>query len=432
MKRGFRKFGERGKAAAFKEMKQLHDRVVFEPIKYEELTKLEKRRAMESLIFTVEKRDKTVKARTCANGSTQRGYIERDQAASPTASTEAIIIMDVMTSDVPNAFVQTDIDQSGERIIMKIRGALVDMLVEMDPTTYQNHVIERNGEKVLYVRMLKALYGMLTASLLYYKKFKKDIEEIGFQLNPYEPCVANRTIGNKQHTITWHVDDIKSSHIDPKVNDNFHEWLEKTYGEDGIGKVKSTRGKKHEYLAMRFDFNRKGKVGLDMTDYIKQMVNEFPYAITKTMVSWNENLFKVNENESTLNEEKKKVFHTFVMKGMFACKRGRQDIQPGIAFLSTRTTKSNSGDWNKLLKLMGFLSATQDDVMYLEADNWQRIEWFVDAAFAVHYDFKSHTGAICSLGGGSMISTSTKQKVNTRSSTEAELVSLDDVISKFL
>jgi hypothetical protein len=61
-------------------MTQIHDQVVFEPISIEEMTKLEKKRAMESLIFLTEKRDETVKARVCASGSTQRAYISREEA----------------------------------------------------------------------------------------------------------------------------------------------------------------------------------------------------------------------------------------------------------------------------------------------------------------------------------------------------------------
>ena len=73
-------------------MKQLHDRIVFKPIRVENLTELEKKRAMESLMFLVEKRDGRKKARTVANGSTQRSYIPKEEAASPTASTDSIII----------------------------------------------------------------------------------------------------------------------------------------------------------------------------------------------------------------------------------------------------------------------------------------------------------------------------------------------------
>ena len=67
--------------------------------------------------------------------------------------------------------------------------------------------------------MKKALYGMLQSSLLYYKKFRKDLEGIGFVVNPYDPCVANRIINGSQHTVTWHVDDLKSSHKNPRIND---------------------------------------------------------------------------------------------------------------------------------------------------------------------------------------------------------------------
>jgi hypothetical protein len=97
------------------------------------MTQLERKRAMESLIFLVEKRDGRVKARTCANGNTQRAYMERNDAASPTAITESILIIatidakqkrDVMTADIPNAFVQMDVDEinqvKGEGIIVKI------------------------------------------------------------------------------------------------------------------------------------------------------------------------------------------------------------------------------------------------------------------------------------------------------------------------
>ena len=52
---------------------------------------------------------------------------------------------------------------------MKIRGPLVDMLVEIDPMTYKDHVVLKNGKKVLYVHVLKAIYGMLQSAMLFYK-----------------------------------------------------------------------------------------------------------------------------------------------------------------------------------------------------------------------------------------------------------------------
>jgi hypothetical protein len=78
------------------------------------------------------------------------------------------------------------------------------------------------------------------------------------------------------------------------------------------------------------------------------------------------------------------------------------------------------------------LNTTSEDVLVLKIDKSHCIKWYVDAAFAVHHNKKSHTGASMTLGNGLIYSTSTKQKIYTQSSAEAELVSLDDVISKIL
>ena len=151
-------------------------------------------------------------------------------------------------------------------------------------------------------------------------------------MNPYDICVTNRIVQGKQHTITWHVDDVKSSHVDPKVNDDFYEWCVKMYGE--IGEVKNVRGKKHDYLAMILDYSEKGKLKVDMKYYIKAMVDDFPldFGERQTTAPWNDKLFKVIEKEKKLNEKERKIFHTFVMKSMFLCKRARPDISPGINF----------------------------------------------------------------------------------------------------
>jgi hypothetical protein len=115
---------------------------------------------------------------------------------------------------------------------------------------------------------------------------------------------------------------------------------------------------------------------------------------------------------------------------MFLVKRGRSDVLPGVAFLSSRVREPNLGDWAKLVRLLGFLKKTREDVLTLEADDTQSLYWMIDASFGVHSEFKSHTGAIFTMGKGAVISDSTKQKVNSRSSTEAELKGIDDEIGK--
>ncbi len=133
--KGVKQFGKKEKEAAMKVIKELDNRDVFGPIRVENLSILERKRAIESLIFLPEKRDGTIKGRTLTNGSTQRSYVDRDKAASPIATTESQIITAsidayqgryVMTADKPNKFVHTHVGkkEKGERIVMKICGAL--------------------------------------------------------------------------------------------------------------------------------------------------------------------------------------------------------------------------------------------------------------------------------------------------------------------
>ena len=79
-----------------------------------------------------------------------------------------------------------------------------------------------------------------------------------------------------------------------------------------------------------------------------------------------------------------------------------------------------------------FFKETQNFVAELDTNDSQTIQWHVDASFAVHNDFKSHTGITMTLRKGTITSVSTKQKANARSSTESELIGIDDGVAKIL
>ena len=143
---------------------------------------------------------------------------------------------------------------------------------------------------------------------MFYNKLRKDLEDSGFVVNPYDPCVANKEVRGSQITVVWHVDDMKISHKQPEVVSSFMEYIEKKYG--SIGKVKVTRGKIHEYLGMTLDYSENGKVKIDMTKYIKKdMIAEFPKKDMEgtSVTPANDNLFKVNEHSPPLGNQQKKA-----------------------------------------------------------------------------------------------------------------------------
>jgi hypothetical protein len=221
--------------------------------------------------------------------------------------------------------------------------------------------------------------------------------------------------------------------VDPQVNEEFAKWCENTYGSDDLGHVKVVRGKVHNYLAMIMDFTQAGALIIDMKYYIEGMLEEFPYKVKSTKTTpWTKKLLKLQEDAKEVEEARHSIFHTYVMKAMFLCKRARPDIDQAIAFFSSRVKHTYEGDWNKLLRVLSFLKGTINKVLTLEADDTNTLTWYIDLSFAVHSDMKSHTGAVFTMGKGAILSSLTKQKVNSRSSTESEMIGIDDKISKVL
>ena len=79
---------------------------------------------------------------------------------------------------------------------------------------------------------------------------------------------------------------------------------------------------------------------------------------------------------------------------------------------------------------MKYLNGTIELYLTISIDDLKLIKWYVDASFAVHPNYKSQTGSVMTMGNGAIQSGSTKQKINARSSTEAELIGVDDEIGK--
>jgi hypothetical protein len=172
-----------------------------------------------------------------------------------------------------------------------------------------------------------------------------------------------------------------------------------------------------------------------MRDSVMTMLEAFPEnQIPDGVVSapWKDDLFKVCEESPKLKPEASEQFHTTTAQGLFVCKRGRPDVSPAIAFFTTRIKSPTIEDWEKLMRMMQYLKQTREDMLTLSADGSMEIKWHVDAALGVNPDFKSHTGGTMTMGRGAIVSISRKQKLNTRSSTEAELVAVDDVIGPML
>ena len=185
---------------------------------------------------------------------------------------------------------------------------------------------------------------------------------------------------------------------------------------------------------MTFDYGEKGVLNVRMERYMEKMISEFPGGLKKTDVALTpagQDLFDKGDGKA-LNNNQREIFHTMVAKGLFIGKRARGDILQVISVLASRVQDPNKNDWGKLIRMLKYLNGTKKRCLRVSIDDIRVLKWYVDASFAVHPDFKSHTGASMIWGQGSVANMSRKQKLNTRSSTEAELVAVDDAVTMIL
>eukprot|EP00957_Ditylum_brightwellii_P009612 724568-Ditylum_brightwellii.AAC.1 len=259
LKEGLKKFKKEGEDAVKEEFQQLHQKETFTPMAPQDLTHEQKKIALNSLMFITKKGCGRVKARQCMNGCKQRNMYSKEEAASPMVSTKAILLIsiidakegqDVATTDIPVAYLNADMD---DKVIMVMEGQLAELIVQTVPELYQKYLgVRKNNKPILYIKLCKALYGCLKSALLFYNKLMGDLQDLGFEVNPYDPCVANKMVRGKQMTICWHVDDLKISHVNSREVTKMLKILENKYR-----KMKTTRGKVHDYLGMTLDYRKK-------------------------------------------------------------------------------------------------------------------------------------------------------------------------------
>ena len=151
-------YGERAIAAIFKEYKQMQDMDVLGALNPDELTNDQKRQALRAVNLIKFKRCGKVKGRLCANGAPHRKIIPREEAKSPTVSTDGLFDValisaherrHIITFDVPGAYLHAGIPSDKFRIL-KLEGKYVDIMCEINPE-YAQYVRYENGKKVLYL-----------------------------------------------------------------------------------------------------------------------------------------------------------------------------------------------------------------------------------------------------------------------------------------
>ena len=427
IRRGIKEYGERAMNSMFEEFNQLIEKKVFEPVVKEQLTPGQLKTIMRSLMFMKVKRDGRLKSRFCADGSIQSEFLDVSEWSSPTVLTDAMIMTAIIEAFERRYVKVADIE--GAYLAANMEG---DNFIELDETTtaavlqirpeWKRFVLP-NGR--LVVRLRQALYGCVQSAKLFYEHVSGVLQGFGFIANPYEKCVFNKDYKGVQCTVTLYVDDLKISCKDPQGVEEVLDELRRVYKT-----ITVKEGKVLDYLGMKLDYSKDGVVSIGMGGLIDEVFEDLPVDnkvkdATSPAIS---NLFSVNPNSEKLNQLGKEKFHSLVAKLLYIAKRGRPDILTAVSFLTTRVSQPDVDDQKKLERLVSYMHGTKDMVLTLGAKDLEELHAYVDASHAIHPDAKSHTGLAVTLGMGSFMTRSSKQKIVAKSSTVAELIGVSDAL----
>jgi hypothetical protein len=199
--------------------------------------------------------------------------------------------------------------------------------------------------------------------------------------------------------------------------------------------VDNTHRTKNNYLGVDMEFKDDGMLDVSMVAYLKNVIVEFPEMISRKVATpTGDHWFQIREGKEAkaLEEERSLAFHHTVAQLLFMATRARRGIQTAVAFLTTQVKTPDEDNWGKLKRVLKYLNGTKYLKLNLTVDDLGLLKWYVDGSHNVHWDCKGHGGAMFTMGKGATSSYSRMVKLNTRSLTEMELVTVDMFMPEML
>ncbi len=431
IKAAMRAYPAEAKTAIHTELKQMLDKRVWTPVMTRSLTQDQRKAVIRSSMFLKEKISPTgefekIKARLVAGGDQQDKSLYTNLSAA-TAATSSVFMVAAIAAregrkiavvDITGAYLNANMSTE-VTVHMRIDKSLTDMITRMDES-YVPYVRQDGG---CTVRLEKALYGCVESAALWGEHIKGTLLRDGFIQNPYEVCCYNKMNKDEQISVVIHVDDLLITSIQMRYIDELITVLTRTYKD-----IRTVTGDALGYLGMLFDFSVLGEVKITAPAFIKDMLTSCRTPSIAVSPA-TEQLFEVRDDtELSVSADDKEYFHSFVAKLLYLGKRVRPEILTAVALLTTRVNKCNQDDLNKLHRVLSYINGSSDRGIILRIGEGPiTVRAYIDAAYGVHADAKSHTGCAIIIGdSGASYNRSAKQKIVTKSSTEAELVALSD------
>ena len=419
-----REHGTVADEAVLSEIAQLMEKGVLEVV---EPAQAKGNQILYSHIFLKEKRDQSgklikVKGRLVAGGDKQdRQVYTVERRTSPTIHTESLFMlislaaskhMDLASIDIEGAFLEPVLD---DVVYMYLDKDMSDIVVKARPELARF----RNYKGQLVTKLLRALYGLVQASRLWYILLSETLMSFGFKRSKIDKCIFYGRLLGYLMFIGVHVDDMGVLYEHMAGVRELERLLNTRFNKANVDTSNPL-----DFLGMRLT-TTEDAIFADMKRFVKESCDSWGTTSPVSTPATTE-LFQVDETSPLLSEPKAKAHHTGAAKLLYVSKRTRPDVLTAVSACCGRVISPTEQDWCKLDRVFRYLHGTPDLGLKFVKGRPLKLNCFCDAAFACHTDYKSRTGVVIMCNSAPVATKSSKQTMTTKSTPECELVSLSD------
>ena len=325
----------------------------------------------------------------------------------------------IETADVVQAFLLTPMNKSKGRTFVRIRkGKLVDIMIALFPEL--RAFLAPDGS--LLFELDSYVYGLKAAAAEFNGLIDKVFRELGFHPTEVDQCLYVKNTKYGIHTLSTHVDDVLSVAPNQKLQDQFMDQFGKKL------KIKRHGGNVLSYIGLTITRNPKtGDIRLTQDHYVKELIKKFEPTGKMVESPAGSELFANNEKSSvTLNAKEKQYYQSLIMSLMYLARLTRPDILFPTTYLATKSSNPSALDLLKAKRIVKYIASAPNIGINYYSNSSMKLMIHADASHLVHPDGFGHTGIVITLGNSVVFARSVKQKMQTLSSTESEMIALQE------
>ena len=337
----------------------------------------------------------------------------------------------MIVGDIPSAYLQAKHKPADGKPVFIVADKHTSTLIAEAHPEYQDYIMP-NGTMILKVK--KAMYGLVESAWLWYKELEKHLTSIGYKSATSDRALFyKRTIKDgvciASNIASVHVDDIASAATPgkegKKLEDEFWNSMESKW--PGI---KKQTGPHHRHLSWNiYQDPSTMQISKSQRDYILEVVKASGVEREHNLPA-RSNLLESDPTSELVPSQGISYFRSTLQKVAYA-REGRPDIDFTVSYLQTKQNEPTTQDWEDLRHLLGYLKKFPEKIIKYNPTDLQ-LRGFSDASYNITTDARSHYGYVVTLGNCLIASKGGRIKTVVRSSTEAEISSVNELISDIL